>query len=203
VLHQSGRMDFEALREAIASDNPGRARPALASLMQATPEQAEPLLLLGLQQNDMLLRQLSCSGLGHKPTPAGWQPLVNTLQGDPEVAVRAEAANALVSHGLERAWPLLWEAFQRDAEWLLRCSVLSAVAEHPEMDPERLLQMGSLASADADSTVRVGGAEILGRVVREADSASDTAQRARATLSNLQNDADHRVVAAALNGLQA
>ena len=195
--------DFEALREAIASDNPGRARPALASLVQATPEQAEPLLLLGLQQNDMLLRQLSCSGLGNKPTPAGWQPLVNTLQADPEVAVRAEAANALVSHGLERAWPLLLEAFQRDAEWLLRCSVLSAVAEHPEMDPERLQQIGALASADADSTVRVGGAEILGRVVREADSASDTAQRARATLSNLQHDADHRVVAAALNGLQA
>jgi HEAT repeat protein len=196
-------MDFEALREAIASDNPGRARPALASLVQATPEQAEPLLLLGLQQNDMLLRQLSCSGLGHKPTAAGWQPLVDALQGDPEVAVRAEAANALVSHGLERAWPLLWQAFQRDGEWLLRCSVLSAVAEHPEMDPERLLQLGALASADADSTVRVGGAEILGRVVREAAAGSEPAEQARNTLVALQQDGDHRVVAAALNGLQA
>ena len=195
--------DFEALREAIASDNPGRARPALASLVQATPEQAEPLLLLGLQQNDMLLRQLSCSGLGNKPTPAGWQPLVNTLQADPEVAVRAEAANALVSHGLERAWPLLLEAFQRDAEWLLRCSVLSAVAEHPEMDPERLQQIGALASADADSTVRVGGAEILGRVVRDASPGSEEAEQARAALSGLQQDSDHRVVAAALNGLNS
>ena len=196
-------MDFEALREAIASDNPGRARPALASLVQATPEQAEPLLLLGLQQNDMLLRQLSCSGLGHKPTPAGWDPLVNTLQCDPEVAVRAEAANALVSHGLERAWPLLLEAFQRDAEWLLRCSVLSAVAEHPEMDPERLQQIGALASADADSTVRVGGAEILGRVARDASPGSEVAEQARAALSGLQQDSDHRVVAAALNGLNS
>ena len=196
-------MDFSQLREAIASNNPGRARPALASLVQATPEQAEPLLLLGLQQNDMLLRQLSCSGLGHKPTPAGWQPLVNTLQGDPEVAVRAEAANALVSHGLERAWPLLWEAFQRDAEWLLRCSVLSAVAEHPEMDPERLQQIGALASADTDSTVRVGGAEILGRVVREAATGSEVAEQARQGLVALQADPDHRVVAAVLNGLQA
>ena len=196
-------MDFEALREAIASDNPGRARPALASLVQATPEQAEPLLLLGLQQNDMLLRQLSCSGLGHKPTPAGWEPLVNTLQGDPEVAVRAEAANALVSHGLERAWPLLLAAFQRDAEWLLRCSVLSAVAEHPEMRPDRLLELGALASADADSTVRVGGAEILGRVVRDAAPGSEAADQARAALSGLQQDSDHRVVAAALNGLNS
>ena len=195
-------MDLDALREAIASDVPGRSRPALASLVDATPEQAEPLLLLGLQQSDMLLRQLSCSGLGHKPTPAGWEPLVHTLQNDPEVAVRAEAANALVSHGLERAWPLLLEAFQRENEWLLRCSVLSAVAEHPQMSAEQLLEIGSLAVADADGTVRVGGAEILGRLIREADPASAVAEQARAALRRLQQDADHRVVAAALNGLQ-
>lgn len=195
-------MDFDALREAIASDVPGRSRPALASLVDATPEQAEPLLLLGLQQSDMLLRQLSCSGLGHKPTPAGWEPLVHTLQNDPEVAVRAEAANALVSHGLERAWPLLLEAFQRENEWLLRCSVLSAVAEHPQMRAEQLLEIGSLAVADADGTVRVGGAEILGRLIREADPAFAVAEQARAALRRLQQDADHRVVAAALNGLQ-
>ena len=195
-------MDFDALREAIASDVPGRSRPALASLVDATPEQAEPLLLLGLQQSDMLLRQLSCSGLGHKPTPAGWEPLVHTLQNDPEVAVRAEAANALVSHGLERAWPLLLEAFQRENEWLLRCSVLSAVAEHPQMSAEQLLEIGSLAVADPDGTVRVGGAEILGRLIREADPASAVAEQARAALRRLQQDADHRVVAAALNGLQ-
>lgn len=195
-------MNFDALREAIASDVPARSRPALASLVDATPEQAEPLLLLGLQQSDMLLRQLSCSGLGHKPTPAGWEPLVHTLQNDPEVAVRAEAANALVSHGLERAWPLLLEAFQRESEWLLRCSVLSAVAEHPQMSAEQLLEIGRLAVADADGTVRVGGAEILGRLVREADPASAAAEQARAALRGLQQDADHRVVAAALNGLQ-
>ena len=194
-------MNFDALREAIASDSPGRSRPALASLVDATPEEAEPLLLLGLQQSDMLLRQLSCSGLGHKPTPAGWEPLVNTLQNDPEVAVRAEAANALVSHGLERAWPLLLEAFQREQEWLLRCSVLSAVAEHPEAQAQQLLRLALLAIADSDGTVRVGGAEILGRVARESE--PSVAEQARAELVQLQHDSDHRVVGAALNGLQA
>ena len=193
-------MDFETLRAAITSGNPGRARPALASLVHATPEQAEPLLLLGLQQqSDMLLRQLSCSGLGHKPTPAGWEPLVQTLHHDPEVAVRAEAANALVSHGLQRAWPLLVAAFELDQEWLLRCSVLSAVAEHPDAQPGPLLELAQLAVADADGTVRVGGTEILGRLVREA---SSVAEEARAELRRLQLDGDHRVVAAALNGLQ-
>jgi HEAT repeat protein len=194
-------MNEADLRAAITSGNPGLARPALASLVGATPEQAEPLLLLGLQQNDMLLRQLSCSGLGHKATPAGWEPLVHTLQHDPEVAVRAEAANALVSHGLERAWPLLLEAFESQTDWLLRCSVLSAVAEHPEAQPEELLKLALLAIADSDGTVRVGGAEILGRLARESD--RSVAEQARAVLVELQHDSDHRVVGAALNGLQA
>ena len=195
-------MNFDDLREAIASGDPGRARPALARLVDATPEEAEPLLLLGLQQSDLLMRQLSCSGLGHKPTPAGWEPLVHALQHDDEVGVRAEAANSLVSHGLERAWPLLLEAFQRDAAWLLRCSVLSAVAEHPEISSDQLLQLAVLATADADGTVRVGGAEILGRVVRDAAAGSEQAVAARSALVQLQQDPDHRVVAAALNGLQ-
>lgn len=190
-------MNVEELREAIASDNPGRARPALASLVNASPEDAEPLLLLGLEQDDMILRQLSCSGLGHKPTPAGWEPLVQTLKHDSEVAVRAEAANALVSHGLERAWPLLLDAFVSEDEWLIRCSILSAVAEHPEIAPEQLLQLARLAVAEADGTVRVGGTEILARLVREGSS------EAREVLQGLQQDSDHRVVAAALNGLQS
>ena len=190
-------MNFDDLREAIASDNPGKARPALASLVQASAEEAEPLLLLGLEQSDMIMRQLSCSGLGHKPTEAGWEPLVRTLKHDPEVAVRAEAANALVSHGIDRAWPLLLESFQSESEWLIHCSILSAVAEHPEIAPEQLLELARLAVAEADGTVRVGGTEILGRLVREGSS------EAREVLQGLQQDSDHRVVAAALNGLQS
>ena len=189
-------MNVDELREAIASDNPGKARPALASLVHASAEEAEPLLLLGLEQSDMILRQLSCSGLGHKPTAAGWEPLVRTLKHDSEVAVRAEAANALVSHGLDRAWPLLLESFQAESEWLIHCSILSAVAEHPEIAPEQLLELARLAVAEADGTVRVGGTEILDRLVREGSS------EAREVLQGLQQDSDHRVVAAALNGLQ-
>ena len=194
-------MNFDELADAIGSGNPGRARPALARLVDATPEQAEPLLLLGLQQQtDLLLRQLSCAGLGRKPTPAGWNPLVDALEHDPEVAVRAEAANALVSHSFSRAWPLLIEAFEREKDWLLRCSVLSAVAEHPDAAPDQLLKLAQLAVVDSDGTVRVGGAEILGRLVAEG---SAVAEEARAQLGCLQHDDDHRVVAATLNALHS
>ncbi len=194
-------MDLDQLREAIVSGDPSRAMPALAALREASVEQAVPLLLLGLEQSMFMVRSLSCAGLGIKRNEAGWQALVQALEHDEDANVRAEAANALVSHSLQRAWPLLLPAFQRDSQWLLRCSILSAVAEHPEIPAEDLLQLARLAIADADGTVRVGGAEILGRLVYEGGE-QPVAQQARAELVALQQDADHRVVAAALNGLQ-
>ena len=90
----------------------------------------------------------------------------------------------------------------RDDQWLLRCSVLSAVAEHPAMAAADLLQLARLALADGDGTVRVGGSEVLGRLVREGAADPEVAAQARALLAPLQHDPDHRVVAAALNGLQ-
>jgi HEAT repeat protein len=192
---------LERLRAAISSGDPARSMPALAGLREVPAEQAVPLLLLGLEQEAFLVRSLSCAGLGVKTTEAGWQALVRVLTDDEDSNVRAEAANALVSHGLERAWPLLLDAFRRDDQWLLRCSVLSAVAEHPQADPQRLLELASLAIDAGDGTVRVGGAEILGRLVREWGGSGEAAQ-ARALLQRLQADPDHRVVAAALNGLQ-
>jgi HEAT repeat protein len=195
-------MDLDQLREAIVSGDPSRAMPALAALREASVEQAVPLLLLGLEQSMFMVRSLSCAGLGMKRNEAGWLALVQALEHDEDANVRAEAANALVSHSLQRAWPLLLPAFQRDSQWLLRCSILSAVAEHPEIPPEDLLQLARLAITDADGTVRVGGAEILGRLVHEGGE-QPVAQQARAELVALQQDGDHRVVAAALNGLQA
>ena len=184
--------------------------PALAALREVPVAAAVPLLLLGLEQEAFLVRSLSCAGLGVKCNPAGREALVRALEHDPDANVRAEAANALVSHGLEEAWPLLLTAFRRDDQWLLRCSVLSAVAEHPEADAARLLELASLAIEAADGTVRVGGAEILGRLVRQAPEANAVSgglcaesQQARVLLQRLQADPDHRVVAAALNGLQS
>ena len=194
-------MDLDQLREAIVSGDPSRAMPALAALREVPEEQAVPLLLLGLEQSTFMVRSLSCAGLGVKRNEAGWLALVQALEHDEDANVRAEAANALVSHSLQRAWPLLLPAFQRDSQWLLRCSILSAVAEHPEIPAEDLLQLARLAIGDADGTVRVGGAEILGRLVHEGGE-QPVAQQARAELVTLQQDSDHRVVAAALNGLQ-
>jgi HEAT repeat protein len=190
--------DLSALREAILCGDPSRAMPALVGLREVAVEQAVPLLLLGLEQSMFMVRSLSCAGLGVKQNEAGWQALVAAMQGDEDANVRAEAANSLVSHCLERAWPLLRDVFAADQQWLVRCSILSALAEQPAIDPAWLLELASMAITDADGTVRVGGAEILARLVREQGAAE-----ARVLLQQLQADPDHRVVAAALNGLQS
>ena len=190
--------DLAALREAILCGDPSRAMPALVGLREVPLEQAVPLLLLGLEQSMFMVRSLSCAGLGVKQNEAGWQALVAAMQDDEDANVRAEAANALVSHSFERAWPLLRDVFAADQQWLVRCSILSALAEQPAIDPAWLLELASMAITDADGTVRVGGAEILARLVRDQGAAE-----ARVLLQQLQADPDHRVVAAALNGLQS
>jgi HEAT repeat protein len=188
---------LEALRQSVASGDPARAMPALAALREVPPEPAIPLLLLGLQQETFMIRSLSCAGLGYKQSEQGWEALVGALLHDDDPNVRAEAANALVSHSVERAWPLLRDAFVANDHWLVRCSILSAMAELVDVPLAWLLELARLAIVDADGTVRVGGAEILGRLVAEGSA------EARAALVALQADPDHRVVAAVLNGLQA
>ena len=193
--------DLGALRDAIASGDPVRAMPALTQLRFCDAVDAVPLLVLGTEQKPFLVRSLSCSGLGYKRTEQGWNVLTRLLTADEDPNVRAEAANALASYGVERSWPLLQAAFSADGAWLVRCSILSALAEQPEIKLTWLLELAQVAITDADGTVRVSGAEILGRIVRDGI-AQPIGAEARALLQPLQQDVDHRVVAAALNGLQ-
>ena len=194
--------DLALLQEAIASGDPVRAMPALTQLRFVSDGEAVPLLVLGTEQKPFLVRSLSCSGLGYKRTEQGWDVLRRLLVNDEDPNVRAEAANALASYGVDRAWPLLQNAYAADDAWLVRCSILSALAEQPEINLSWLMELATMAIADPDGTVRVSGAEILGRLVRDG-SGQPVGEQARSLLQPLQQDSDHRVVAAALNGLQS
>jgi HEAT repeat protein len=192
------------LLQAIRSGDPSRAMPALASLRQLPAPEAIPLLLIGLQQTAFAIRSLCCAGLGFKRSEQGRQALVKVLKEDPDANVRAEAANALAYYGVVEAWPLLRQTFADDGHWLVRCSILAALAEDPTMQPAWLLDLAELALVDSDGTVRVGGAELLVRLLRlppGPTSAAGVANLARERLRSLTKDPDHLVVAAALNGL--
>ncbi len=195
------RPDLDAVRLAIASGDPVQAMPAITKLRHCSDAEAVPLLVLGTQQKPFLVRSLSCSGLGYKRTEQGWIVLSELITADEDPNVRAEAANALASYGVERSWPLLRSAFEADNAWLVRCSILSALAEQPEIDLTWLLELATMAINDADGTVRVSGAEILARIIRDG-AQHPIGEQARTLLQPLQQDGDHRVVAAALNGFQ-
>ena len=195
------RPDLESVRQAIASGDPVKAMPAITQLRHCSDAEAVPLLVLGTEQKPFLVRSLSCSGLGYKRTEQGWAVLSDLITADEDPNVRAEAANALASYGVERAWPLLRSAFEADDAWLVRCSILSALAEQPGIDLGWLLELATMAIADADGTVRVSGAEILARIIRDGH-LQPIAQQARTLIQSLQQDVDHRVVASALNALK-
>ena len=194
--------DLDTVRLAIASGDPVKAMPAITKLRHCSDAEAVPLLVLGTEQKPFLVRSLSCSGLGYKRTEQGWAVLSELITADEDPNVRAEAANSLASYGVERAWPLLLSAFEADNAWLVRCSILSALAEQPGIDLGWLLELATLAVADADGIVRVSGVEILSRIVRDGGN-DPIALQARSLLQSLQQDGDHRVVAAVLNGLQS
>ncbi len=194
--------ELDAIRGAIASADPARAMPALVSLRECDVAEATPLFLLGLEQTPFVIRSMSCAGLGIKRSQEGQQALERVLREDGDANVRAEAANALASYDLEQAWTVLRDVFAADGQWLVRCSILAALAEQPEMSPSRLLELARLALEDGDGTVRVGGAEVLGRILQESSDPEDTITKAaRETMASLQKDSDHRVVAVALNAL--
>ena len=99
------------------------------------------------------------------------------------------------------AWPLLKDVFTVDQAWLVRCSILSAYAEQQEIDLSWLYELARLAIKDADGTVRSAAPRfwvgLCGKRRRLSWSGDS-----RSLLQSLQQDGDHRVVAAALNGLQ-
>ncbi|MFN9623807.1 MAG: HEAT repeat domain-containing protein [Cyanobacteriota bacterium] len=176
--------------------------PALVRLRECGVAEATPLLLLGLEQAPFVIRSMSCAGLGIKRSLEGRQALERRLREDGDANVRAEAANALASYGVDQVWTVLRDVFAADGQWLVRCSILAALAEQAEMTPSRLLELARLALEDGDGTVRAGGAELLGRILQEANESRDaTTLEARSMMTRLQRDPDHRVVAVALNSL--
>ncbi len=200
------RSSSSEVLQAIRSGDPSRAMPALASLRAWPPAEAIPLLLIGLEQTAFAIRSLCCAGLGFKRSEEGRLALVKVLKEDPDANVRAEAANALAYYGVVDAWPLLRQIFAADGHWLVRNSILAAVAEDPAMQPTWLLDLAELALADSDSTVRVGGAEVLARLLGSPQGASNAVAVGGLALERLRSltlDADHQVVATALSALHS
>jgi HEAT repeat protein len=150
--------------------------------------------------------------------------LLDLIEHDRDHNVRAEAANSLAKYGGD-AIPHLVKLFKKDSNWLVRYSILVAIdsRQHPEI----LLELSVLGLRGDDPVVRETAIASLGTIAKtpqedlalelllpaaKSEQGEIRAQvarvlrhfedpRAEATLTNLRQDSDYRVVGATLEGL--
>ncbi|QMS91658.1 HEAT repeat domain-containing protein [Nostoc edaphicum CCNP1411] len=197
---------------------------AIAALDDYESEVAVPLLTSKLHDSEFLVRSFVARGLGNQQSAESFAALMQIMKFDDTPNVRAEAANSLSLFGRVAVSHLVL-AFYQDDHWLVRRSILAAIAE---MDcPEELFDICVQGLKDEDFTVQESSVDGLGLL---ADSSQHTAAlsqiltlvndeswrmrvrvcyalkrfdepEAKAALNQLRQDEDHRVVGAALEDL--
>ncbi|MGQ4650539.1 HEAT repeat domain-containing protein [Lyngbya aestuarii] len=194
---------------------------ALTALRNYDSEVAVPLLLTKLQDPEFLIRSFAATGLGKKQNPESFAALLNLVKSDRDPNVRAEAANSLSLYG-EVAVSHLVTVFRQDDHWLVRGSIIAALVEM--QFPEALFEVCVCAVAGEDPTVRSAGIDGFGLLANSLKKSQALEQllmlkndeqwsirldvvraikkfedpQAKAALSDLMQDEDHRVVAAVL-----
>lgn len=184
-------------------------------------EVAVPLLKAKMNDPEFLVRSFTAMGLGKKQNAESFAALLEMMKFDRDPNVRAEASNSLSLFG-EVASPHLALMFEQDDHWLIRRSILAALAELDSN--EELLQVSLLGIEGEDLSVRESSIDCLGNLANseKQDIALDkllsltqdeswriryrTAKalskfddvKAKNALQELKQDRDHRVVGAIL-----
>ncbi|NEO57278.1 MAG: HEAT repeat domain-containing protein [Okeania sp. SIO3B5] len=203
-----------------SSDSQERLK-ALTELRNYESEIAIPLLITRKRDPEFLVRSFVAMGLGNKRSPESFKILLEMMKNDQDYNVRAEAANSLSKFG-EESIPHLLETFRQDDNWLVRRSILAPLIDMPF--PEALYEVCLCAIAGEDLTVKEVAIHALGALagtikktealqklldfvsaeswmtrVRVAQALTKfEAPQAKAALSYLSKDEDHRVVGATL-----
>ena len=197
---------------------------AIAALKEYPTEVAVPLLTQHMQDSEFLVRTFVARELGRQKTSDSFAALLQIMKFDNTPNVRAEAANSLSLFGRVSASHLV-EDFFRDDHWLVRRSILAALVE---MDcPEEVLEVCTIGLEGDDAAVQETSIDGLGalsssrqdaaalsRLLTLKDSGLDYIRvrvayalkhfadpAAKEALAQLRQDADHRVVGAAMEDL--
>ena len=150
-------MDIKQI-EAYLSDADSQQRlKALVELRNYEPEVAVPLLLSKIQDQEFLVRSFVAMGLGKKRTAESFAALLEMMKFDRDPNVRAEASNSLSLFG-EVSAPHLRSLFVQDNHWLVRRSILAAMAELNS--PEETYETCTYGLTSEDETVRTSSIEI-------------------------------------------
>lgn len=193
---------------------------AVAALKDYTPEIAVPLLKAKLNDSEFLVRSFVSRAFGTQQTAESFAALLQIMKFDNTPNVRAEAANSLSLFGRCAASHLVL-TFVQDDHWLVRRSILAALVDM-EWESE-LFEVCMEALAGEDMTTQEAAVDALGTLAGTNQEQAALSQllmlanseyegmrqhvasalqhfddpQAKEILSQLRQDSNHRVVAAA------
>jgi HEAT repeat protein len=219
-------MDITEIQTHLASDNPQMRMRGLTALRSYSPDVAVPLLATRINDSELMVRSFVAMGLGFKQNSEAFAILTGMLKTEKDANIQAEISGALAKYG-QPAIPYITQAFYDYPHWIVRMSVLLALAD---MDaPDSLFKLCLAAFVDSDPTVQetaiqcmVGLAgtayeeDTLLHLLAFAMSNKPSIRRqvaialrqfpdlrAEEALNAMRSDPDHHVVAAVLEGALA
>jgi HEAT repeat protein len=217
-------MDLHQIEADLQNSNFQYRLKAIAALKDYAADIAVPILTQHLQDPEFLVRTFVARELGRQKTSESFAALLQIMRLDNTPNVRAEAANSLSLFGRISASHLV-QTFFRDDHWLVRRSILAALVE---MEcPEEVLEVCGLGLQGDDAAVQEASIDALGALANSRRAEAALSQlliskeskfeylrvrvayalkgfadpEAKAALSQLRQDADHRVVGAAMENL--
>ncbi|BAZ43421.1 HEAT domain containing protein [Chondrocystis sp. NIES-4102] len=217
-------MNIEQIKSALDDADPQQRMRGIRELRQYDTEIAAPLLIEHIKDQEFLVRSFVAMGLGRKRNPTSFAALLQMIQEDGDPNVRAEAANSLSLFGEESVIHLR-QMYEHDPHWLVRRSIIAALADLDS--PQELLEICAIGIAGDDLSVIESCIECL-RILANTEQqesaiklllplVNDDSWRIRmqtartlskyahpeaiAAINQLKGDKDHRVVGAALESL--
>lgn len=121
-------MDLIQIKTYLTSSDSQERMKAIRELRNYDSEVAVPLLIDTKDDQEFLVRSFVAMGLGRKQNADSFATLLEMMKFDRDPNVRAEAANSLSFFGTIAA-PHLALMFAQDNHWLVRRSILAALAE--------------------------------------------------------------------------
>ncbi|MEG4504345.1 HEAT repeat domain-containing protein [Microcoleus sp. F6_B4] len=206
-----------------SSDSQERLR-GVTALRKCDAAVALPMLLSKVDDREFIVRSCVAMGLRQTQSAEAFAALLKMMQFDRDPNVRAEAANSLSMFQSEAISHLV-EAFRRDDNWLVRRSIMAALYEM--QCPDAVFEICAIALGGEDFSVQeaaIDGLSLLANTQKQEEalqqllpfvsadywgtrlrvaralSKFDNPQ-ARAAVSYLAKDPDHRVVGATLEAL--
>jgi HEAT repeat protein len=178
-------MDLQEINNALKNPDFQYRLKAITALKNFEAEVAVPILIQTLNDSEFLVRSFVAMGLSKHRTADSFAALLQLMRLDNTPSVRAEAANSLSLFGQVSISHLV-TAFEKDTHWLVRRSILAAIADLNS--PKDLLEICTVALKDEDFTLREATVSCLAGLAQ-----SEQQEAALLLLLSLMQDEEWRV----------